>query len=163
MRPIFVISIWSNSQLALTVASRIEVLERDMKEGYWMVQRGRWSERQQIYTSHPVWKSVSERYSWCGKTGGATAQRMSDDSRCIKEWFWGQQEGISVTERRSRSKTRRRCGDIINGWLYNFLRYESSLRCCDVRRWDVVVLLGVELVVYKIMGKDSNSISNHKG
>jgi len=45
--PAIITSIRCKSQLASAMASGMEILMCDMREGYGMVQRGRWSGRQQ--------------------------------------------------------------------------------------------------------------------
>jgi len=45
--PAILTSIWCNFQLVSAMATGMKTLERDQREDYWMIQRGRWSGRQQ--------------------------------------------------------------------------------------------------------------------
>lgn len=61
-------SIQCNSQLASDMACRIEILERTIKEGYWRVQRGRSSGKQQSDRYLSSWRCIVAEDSWSGKT-----------------------------------------------------------------------------------------------
>jgi len=69
-------TISSYSQLASAMASRVEIVEHNMKEGCWIVKRGRWSGRQQFNGYQSDWRCVSEEYCWSGKTGGLKAHHL---------------------------------------------------------------------------------------
>ena len=99
MTPAIVTTIWSNSRLASAMASRIQTPEQNVKEGCWMVQRGRWSGTQQTDGYQSVRRCVSEGYSWSWKTGGLNGYHLlrgSPGQLVVRAWGLENERIVSI-------------------------------------------------------------------